>query len=128
MASVQQVIDEDGVGGSSQKRALMTRERLRAGEHDPRGLLDLVSTSTSALERTKRLELLKAAGFILSAKGFKSDTEKLNAATMRLELGLGGQSVPDTLLFGTEVLSTAGVLSKKNMQDIENNNVYGSTT
>ena len=123
LASVQQVIDEDGFGSSSQKRALMTRERLRAGEHDPMGLLDLVSTSTSALEHTKRLELLKAAGFILNSKKVASDAEKLNAATMRLELGLGGHSVPDTLLFGTKVLSTAGVLSKKNIQDIENNNV-----
>ena len=35
LASVQQVIDEDGVGGSSQKRALMTREWLRDGAHDP---------------------------------------------------------------------------------------------
>ena len=110
-ASVQQIIDGDGIGGSSQKRALMTRERLRAGEHDPRGLLDLVSTSTNALEHTKRLELLKATGYILNSKKVASDAERLNAATMRLELGLGGQSVPDTLLFGTKVLSTAGVLS-----------------
>ena len=123
LASVQQVIDEDGFGSSSQKRALMTRERLRAGEHDPRGLLDLVSTSTSALEHTKRLELLKAAGFILNSKKVASDAQRLNAATMRLELGLGGQSVPDTVLFGTKVLSTAGVLSKRNIQDIENNHV-----
>ena len=123
LASVQQVIDEDGFGSSSQKCALMTRERLRAGEHDPRGLLDLVSTSTSALEHTKRLELLKAAGFILNSKKVASDAQRLNAATMRLELGLGGQSVPDTILFGTKVLSTAGVLSKKNIQDIENNHV-----
>ena len=123
LASVQQVIDEDGFGSSSQKHALMTRERLRAGEHDPRGLLDLVSTSTSALEHTKRLELLKAAGFILNSKKVATDAQRLNAATMRLELGLGGQSVPDTILFGTKVLSTAGVLSKKNIQDIENNNV-----
>ena len=128
LVSVQQVVDEDGVGGSSQKRALMTRERLRAGAHDPKGLLDLVSTSTSALEHTKRLELLKQSGFILSSKNFASNAEKLNAATTRLELGLGGQSVPDTLLFGTKVLSTAGVLSKKNIEDIENNNVYGNTT
>ena len=122
LASVQQVIDDDGAGGSSHKRALMTREKLRAGEHDPRGLLDLVNTSTSALEHTKRLELLKAAGFILNSKKVASNAERLNAATMRLELGLGGQSVPDTILFGTKVLSTAGVLSKKNIQDIENTN------
>ena len=61
------MIDEDGFGSSSQKRALMTGERLRSGEHDPRGLHDLVSTSTTALEHTKRLELLKAAGFNLNS-------------------------------------------------------------
>ena len=36
LASVQQVIDENCVGGSSQRRALMTREQLRADAHDPR--------------------------------------------------------------------------------------------
>ena len=64
----------------------------------------------------------------MSSKDFASNAERLNAATMRLELGLGGQSVPDTLLFGTKVLGTTGVLSKKNIQDIENNNVDGNTT
>ena len=123
LASVQQVVDEEGAGASSLKRTLFTREKLRAGEHDPKGLLDLVSTSTSALEHTKKLELLKAAGYILTSKNNASEAEKFNAATVRLELGLGGQSVSDTVLFGTNVLSTAGVLSKKNIQDIENNYV-----
>ena len=59
----------------------------------------------------------------MNSKKVASDAERLNAATMRLELGLGGQSVPDTILFGTKVLSTVGVLSKKNIQDIENNHV-----
>ena len=40
----------------------MTRERLRAEQHDPKGLLDLVRTTTSAQEHTKKLELLKSAG------------------------------------------------------------------
>ena len=123
LASVQQVVDEDIAGASSLKRTLFTREKLRAGEHDPKGLLDLISTSTSALEHTKKLELLKAAGYILTSKNKASEAEKFNAATVRLELGLGGQSVSATILFGTNVLSTAGVLSKKNIQDIENNYV-----
>ena len=121
LASVQQVVDEEVPGAPSSKRTLLTREKLRAGEHDPKGLLDLVSTSTSALEHTKKLELLKASGYILNSKDKASEAQKFNAATVRLELGLGGQSVSDTVLFGTNVLSTAGVLSKKNIQDIENN-------
>ena len=128
LASIEQVTAESGLGGSSVKRALMTRERLRAGSHDPKGLLDLVSTSTNALEHTKRLELLKAAGFILNPPKNSSIAEKFNAAEVRLELGLGGHSVADTLLFGNRVLSTSGVLTKKNVNDIENNNVFGNTT
>ena len=62
------VVDEDVLGVSSSKRTLFTREKLRAGEHDPKGLLDLVSTSASALEHTKKLELLKASGYILTSK------------------------------------------------------------
>ena len=75
LASVEQVTAESGLGGSSVKRALMTRERLRAGTHDPKGLFDLVSTSTNALEHTKKLELLKAAGFILNPPKNSSNTE-----------------------------------------------------
>ena len=115
------VVDEDVLGVSSSKRTLFTREKLRAGEHDPKGLLDLVSTSASALEHTKKLELLKASGYILISKNKASEAEKFNAATVRLELGLGGPSVSDTVLFGTNVLSTVGVLSERNIQDIENN-------
>ena len=77
--------------------------------------------TTNALGHTKKLELLKAAGYIFTSKNKASEAEKFNAATERLELGLGGQSVSDTVLFGTNVLSTAGVLSKRNIQDIENN-------
>ena len=40
----------------------------------------------------------------------------------------GGQSISDSLLFGAKVLSTPGVLSNKNINDIENNFVEGKTT
>ena len=113
--------------GSPNKRILLTREKLRAGLHDHRGLLDLSDSSTNALERTKRLELLKSSGLLPESKGSKF-TGKLNAATTRLELGLGGQSVSDTLLFGAKVLSIPGVLSDKNISDIESNNVEADTT
>ena len=40
---------------------------------------------------------------------------------MRLDIWLGGNSVADTLLFGTDVLSCPGSLSPKNIRDVENN-------
>ena len=106
----------------------MTREKLRAAQHDPKGLLDLVDTSTNALEHAKKLELLKSKGYILHTNRNRSMTEKFNAAEVRLDLGLGGQSISDTLLFGARVLSTPGVLTAKNIKDIENNFVEGNTT
>ena len=54
--------------------------------------------------------------------------EQFNAAAVRLDLGLGGQSIADSLLFGAKVLSTPGVLTKKNINDTENNFVDGNTT
>ena len=54
--------------GLSPKKTLRTRERLRAGLHDPRGLLNLVGSSTNALERTKKLELLKSSGLCFDEK------------------------------------------------------------
>ena len=56
------IVSETGNTGLSAKKALMTREKLRAGLHDPKGLLNLVGSSTDALERTKTLELRKSAG------------------------------------------------------------------
>ena len=56
------LVTEASSTGLSTKKALMTRERLRAGLHDPRGLLNLVGSSTDALERTKKWELMKSAG------------------------------------------------------------------
>ena len=49
-------------------------------------------------------------------------------ATTRLELGLGGHTLSDTLLFGAKVLSSPGALTPKNIVDIENNIVDGKTT
>ena len=83
--------------------------------------------STTALDRTKRLELLKGAG--MSFKGpSRSFSDRLNAAIQRLDLGLGGHSIADTLLFGAKVMSCPGALSKKNITDVENNLSNGSTT
>ena len=63
------------------KKTLMTREKLRSGLHDPKGLLNLVGPSTDALERTKRLELLKSAGGRLDqSRRNASFSEKFNAA------------------------------------------------
>ena len=65
-----------------------------------------MGSSTDALEKTKRLEMLKTAGIDSSAKNFRSTfADKLYAASLRLELGLGGHSAADTLLFGAKVLS-----------------------
>ena len=56
-------VSESGAGeGTSKKKVLMTRDKLRAAQHDERGLLNLVDSSTNALERAKKLELLKTAG------------------------------------------------------------------
>ena len=117
---------EEGDSAGS-KRKLLTREKLRAGLHDPKGLLNLTGPSTNALERTKKLELLKGAGYEFNFKG-KSFYDRLNAAELRLDLGLGGHSVSDTLLFGAKVLSLPGFLTRKNITEIENNVVNGGTT
>ena len=129
ISRMQQLVDH---GCASKKQALMTREKLRAGMHDPRGLLRMVSSSTNALERAKKLEILKSSGFVFDedtkSQGKTSFADRLSMATTRLELGLGGHTLSDTLLFGARVLSTPGVLSPKNIIDIENNIVDGKTT
>ena len=127
VASVEEVLASSGDDIASSKKILLTRERLRAGLNSPKGLLDLVGPSTTALDRTKRLELLKGAG--MSFKGTnRSFSDRLNAAIQRLDLGLGGHSIADTLLFGAKVMSCPGALSKKNITDVENNLINGSTT
>lgn len=64
----------------------------------------------------------------MSFKGNKSFSDRLNAAMLRLDPGLGGHTTEDTLLFGAKVLSCPGYLSKKNVTDIENNLVHGNTS
>ena len=92
----------------------------------------MVSSSTNALERAKKMEILKCAGFVFDENkklpGKTSFADKLQTATTRLELGLGGHALSDTLLFGAKVLSTPGVLTPKNISDIENNIVGSKTT
>ena len=126
---MQQLIDH---GEASKKQALLTRQKLRAGMHDPRGLLRMVGSSTNALERAKELEILKSAGFVLhddkKSREKSSFSDRLMMATTRLELGLGGHTLSDTLLFGAKVLSTPGILSPKNILDVENNIVDAKTT
>ena len=68
LASVAQVPAEDELHNTPKKKVLMTREKLRAGLHDPRGLLDIAGSPTNALEHMKRLELLKSAGISLTRK------------------------------------------------------------
>ena len=128
LASVAQVALGSELHNTPKKKVLMTRETLRSGLHDPRGLLNIAGSSTNALERMKRLELLKSAGVEFDSKKSSSFSEKLNAAIARLDLGLGGQSLTDSLLFGAKVLSLPRVLSPKNISDIEYNSVDGNTT
>ena len=47
---------------------------------------------------------------------------------MRLDLGLGAHSSADTLLFGAQVLSSQGALSRKNIDEVENKVVDSNTT
>ena len=118
LASIAQVALTDELHNTPKKKILMTREKLRSGLHDPRGLLNIAGSSTNALERMMRLELLKSAGVEFESKKSSSFSEKLNAAIARLDLGLGGQSLKDSLLFGAKVLSLPRVLSPKNICDI----------
>ena len=69
LASIEDLLGSDSVSGTVKKRTLLTREKLRAGMHDPKGLLNLVGHSTNALDRTKKLELLKGAGYEFNFRG-----------------------------------------------------------
>ena len=132
LASLSRVQELIGQGSVTKKQALLTREKLRAGAHDPRGLLKMVGSSTNALERAKQMEILKCSGYGLDenkkSQGKIPFADKLQMARTRLELGLRGHALSDTLLFGAKVLSTPGVLTPKNISDIENNIVGGKTT
>ena len=119
-------------GCITKKQSLLTREKLRSALKDPRGLLKMVSSSTSALEHAKKMEILKCAGVVFDenkkVQGKTPFADRLHTARTRLELGLGGHALSDTLLFGAKVLSTPGVLTQKNISDIEDNIVGGKTT
>ena len=129
LSRIRELVDH---GCTREKQALLTRQKLRSGLHDPRGLLKMVGSSTSALDRAKKMEILKSAGVVFNenkkSQGKTSFDDKLNMATTRLELGLGGHALSDTILFGAKVLSTPGLLTPKNITDIENNMVDGKTT
>ena len=130
LASLGDIAGDSMTDKAARKRILMTREKLRAASHDPRGLLNLVGSSTNALERTKKLELLKSTGFEFGTdkKLRRSFSEKFNAASLRLDLGLGGHSSEHSLLFGAKVLSIPRYLTNRNISDIENSVVDGNTT
>ena len=102
--------------------------KLRAGTNDPKGLLNLVGSSTNALERTKKIELLKTSGFLFNKQGPNSLGNKLEAVKLRLDLGLGGHTVEDTLLFGAKEMSSPGFLLPKNITERENNIVDCDST
>ena len=105
---------------ATKKSVLVTRAKIRAGQHDPKGLLDLMGTTTNALERTKKLELLKSPGLLNKSQNSKrSFSEKLN---------VGGHKVRESITFGAKVLSSPGFLSEKNILEVENNVVEGKTT
>ena len=78
MASVSQLSAIAADEGTQKKRVHVTREKLRSGLHDPKGLLNLVGLSTHALEKTKKLELLKSSGllFNLQNKYFSDNSRR----------------------------------------------------
>ena len=129
LSRMQELVDN---GCITKKQSLLTREKLRSALKDPRGLLKRVSSSTSALEHAKKMEILKCAGVVFGknkkGQGKTPFADRLQTARTRLELGLGGHALSDTLLFGAKVLSTPGVLTQKNISDVENNIVGGKTT
>ena len=128
LASIELVNQSNPEGLLTKKKLLLTREKLRAGFHNPKGLLNLVDSSTNALEHTKKLELLNAAGFQFDSQNKTTFSDRLNSAILRLDLGLGAHSLSDTYLFGPKVLSSPGFISKKNITEIENNVVDGKAS
>ena len=128
LASIDRVTQSHPEGLLTKKKLLLTREKLRAGFHNPKGLLNLVDSSTNALEHTNNVELLNAAGYQFNSQNKSTFSDKLNSAILRLDLGLGAHSLSDTYLFGAKVLSSPGFLSKKNITEIENNVVDGKAS
>ena len=77
-----------GDGRQPKKHVLVTRQKLRAGLDDPKGLLNLHNSSTNALERAKQLELLKSSGWLQNQRSGMSVADKLNEAIVNIDLGL----------------------------------------
>ena len=115
-------------GQAAKKNVLVTRQKLRAAQLDPKGPLNLGNVSTNALERAKQLEMLKTAGLLQKNIRKTSFADRIQDANVRVDLGLAGQEAGDTLVFGQKVMSAPGFLSAKNVTDIQNNNVEGNTT
>ena len=92
----------------------------------------MLGSSTIAHERAKRLGIFKCTGFVFDenkkSQGKVPFADRLQMARTRLELGLGGHTLSDTVLFGAKVLSTPGVLTPKNISDVESNIVDAKTT
>ena len=78
--SLSRVPGSSNMSGSAKKSVWVTREKLRAVFDEPKGLLNLVGPSTSAPDRTKKLELLKSAGYEFNTQRENSFTDKLNDA------------------------------------------------
>ena len=128
LAPLQLVPGGGADGQTAKKSVLVTRQKLRAAQLDPKGLLNLVCVSSNALERTKQLEMRKTAGLFQKDVRKRSFANRLQDAKVRVDLGLAGQEAGDTLVFGQKVMSAPGFLSPKNVTDIQNNNVEGNTT
>ena len=88
LASVARIQEFVGHGCANKKQALLAREKLRAGLHDPKGLLKMVGCSTNALERAKKMEILKSSGLMFGvskkSEGKTSLSDKLNVGKTRL--------------------------------------------
>ena len=95
---------------------LLTSKKLRSGLHDPKSLLNLARPSINALDRTKSLELVTGAGWNFSSNSSGSSFyDKLNAAELRFNLGLGGHSMRDTQLFGAKAEPSWILIKKQNL-------------
>ena len=128
LAPLQLVPGGGADGQTAKKNVLVTRQKLSAAQLDPKGLLNLVSVSSNALERAKQLEMRKTAGLFQKNVRKRSFASRLQDAKVRVDLGLAGQEAGDTPVFGQKVMSAPGFLSPKNVMDIQNNNVEGNTT
>ena len=84
---------------TSKKKLLLTRKKLWSRLNDPPGLLNLVDSSTNGSERSKKLELLKTAGRSFETTRKSSFNDKLNAASIRLGVGMGAHSIANSLPF-----------------------------